>query len=99
VRSIARALAAGLSGTIFAAEFLDDAILPEHVPHIDADQQSASNGQTITDGGSAPGRVVTWANNDAEVVQLVNNRGEPPTFVATGKPSILDGLELPVARE
>jgi hypothetical protein len=50
-------------------------------------------------GASAEGRPITWLNDHGEPIQWVNDRGELLTFVANGRPSELDRLELPAVRE
>lgn len=87
----AKGLAAGLAAAIFVTELLHDAALPEHSPHGEPTSSDPSR-QTIAGAGSIEGRPITFVGTGP--IQFVGRGGHPLTFVANGRPSELDGLDL-----
>jgi hypothetical protein len=94
----AKGMAVVLAAAVCAVEVVRDSTLPEHSPHADPARPDPAR-QAVAGGGSVEGRPLRWHNALGESIQWVNGSGELVTFVANGRPSDLDGLQLHAVTE
>lgn len=90
---LTRIVAGSVAGSILLGEMFHH--LPEHLPDANEGTKANSAPRVTIGAGALPGRETHFVNNKGELTTWLNDKGEIITWFANGRPSDLDGLEVP----